>query len=570
MQRLRQYLTAIIFFLLLFAFIISLVGQRLKFVLPFELPTGLDLLPYYGLLSFIRMLAAYILALIFSLSYGMVAALKPKADKIMLPILDILQSVPILGFFPAAIFFFINVFQGSRLGVEMASIFLIFTSQAWNMTFGVYEAITTLPKDLTECSQSFNLKGWQKFRRLLMPATTPKLIYNSILSWAGGWYFLIASEIIAVGPINFKLPGLGSFLFTTSMKGEISKTFAGLLFLIAIIVFMDIVIWRPLSVWSQKFKYEFAAATEPLPAQHSLLLRLFSRWHLFSGLQAVGNFIAAPFQLLAEFFLLRLRSLTQNKYIKIVGRLIRTALFLILLLMLSYGVYWALKNLLTVLSQPLPAEAKQIPLAVFYSGLRLAAAYLITLLWTVPVAIKIGHSQRAARLLTPLFEIVASIPATALFPLMVLYIVTYTGSLNLVAILLILTGMQWYLLFNLIAGTNAIPHDLKEAAKIYNIKGWMYWRRLVLPAIFPSLITGSVTAWGGGWNALIIAEYFSFAGKTFSTFGIGALLDKATYQEGNAQMILLSLLAMVFTIVFLNRLLWRRLYEAAQERFKIE
>lgn len=570
MPRLRQYLTGIIFFLLLFALIISLIEQRLRFPLPFELPTGLNQLPYYGLLSFNRMLLAYILALLFSVTYGMVAAIKPKADKIMLPILDILQSVPILGFFPAAIFFFINVFKGGRLGVEMASIFLIFTSQAWNMTFGVYEAITTMPKDLVECSASFNLRGWQKFWRLLMPAATPKLIYNSILSWAGGWYFLIASEIIAVGPINFKLPGLGSFLFTTSMKGELSKTFAGLAFLVAIIVFMDIVIWRPLSVWSQKFKYEFAAAVEVPAEQHSLLLRLFSRWHLPAQFQRFSGFLAKPFHALIELLSSAVRRGAQNRYVYLFARLLKTVFLFSFFVFLSYGTFWAVKSLVGLLAQPLPAEAKQIPLAVVYSGLRLGAAYLITLVWTVPVAVAIGHSRRAAQLLTPLFEILASIPATALFPLMVLYIVKYTGSLNLVAVLLILTGMQWYLLFNLIAGTNSIPNDLKEAARIYQLKGWSYWRRLVLPAIFPSLITGSVTAWGGGWNALIIAEYFSFAGKTFSTFGIGALLDKATYQEGSSQMILLSLLAMVFSIIFLNRFLWRRLYEAAQERFKIE
>lgn len=570
MQRARQYLTAIIFFLLLFAFIVSLIEQRLRFALPFELPTGLDLLPYYAFLSFSRMLAAYILALIFSLSYGMTAALKPKADKVMLPILDILQSIPVLGFFPAAIFFFINIFGGSRLGVEMASVFLIFTSQAWNMTFGVYEAITTLPKDLIECSSVFNVKGWLKFWRLLLPAATPKLIYNSILSWAGGWYFLIASEIIAVGPINFKLPGLGSFLFTTSMKGELSKTFVGLALLIAVIVFMDVVIWRPLSVWSQKFKYEFAAGAELAAVQHSLLLRLFSRWHLARPLQQVSSLIAKPLQVITGVVGLLVRKSAANVVIKRVARLVKAAFLLLLFLLLSYGLFLALKTFLQLFTKPLPTQAKQIPLAVFYSSLRLAAAYLITLVWTVPVAVVIGHSRRAAQLLTPLFEVLASIPATALFPLMVLYIVRYTGSLNLVAILLILTGMQWYLLFNLIAGISTIPNDLKEAAKIYGLKGWHYWRRLVLPAIFPSLITGSVTAWGGGWNALIIAEYFSFAGKTYSSFGIGALLDKATYQQGNTQMILLTLLAMVFTIIFLNRVLWRRLYGAAQERFKIE
>lgn len=573
-DKIRQYASTTIFAVLLFGALYVLLGQRLHFPGAPDLPTEVSNLPAYAFYSFLRMLAAYILALVFSIAYGMTAALRKGADRIMMPILDILQSVPVLGFFPAAVFFFITLFRGNQVGVEMASVFLIFTSQAWNMTFGVYESLTTIPKDVREAAGVYGLTGAERFRRLLLPACSAKLVYNSILSWAGGWYFLIATEIIAIGPVNFQLRGLGSFLVQTSQKGQIGLTFLGLGVLVFIIILMDVFLWRPLTVWSQKFRYEFAAPTTQPHYQRSILLRLFLRFRAWGPLRrtvaAGAAVIKKPFFALGDRISEGVRALARRKSVVGFWAVGRRATQAFLAVALIYLTYLAVVALIGVFSKPAPPDAVMIPAAIAVSFLRLALAYVIALAWTIPVAVKIGHSPKAASLLTPVFEVVASIPATALFPLMVLFIVKYTGSLDLAAIILILTGMQWYLLFNLIAGTSAIPHDLKEVAGIHQLRGWLYWRRVVLPALFPSIVTGSITAWGGGWNALIIAEYFKFGGRTFSTFGIGSLLDRATFETGNAQLMLLALVGMVVVIVSINRLFWRRLYTIASRRYTIE
>ncbi|MDP1808348.1 MAG: ABC transporter permease subunit [Actinomycetota bacterium] len=573
-DKIKQYASTAIFIILLFGALFVVLQKQLHFGGVADLPTEVSNLPAYAFYSFSRMLAAYILAFIFSIVYGMTAALKRRADKVMLPILDVLQSVPVLGFFPAAVFFFVNLMNGSRIGVEMASVFLIFTSQAWNMTFGVYESLTTMPKDVRDAGNVYRLNGVERFKRLLMPACTSKLVYNSILSWAGGWYFLVATEIITIGSVNLRLPGLGSFLMRTAQRGETGLTLLGLAVLIFIIVVMDVMLWRPLTVWSQKFRYEFAAAVVTQRYHRSILLRLFLR---VRSLKPVSRTFHGAFMLFKSPGAL-IAGLTASVTGSIRGNIVfRTArpygrrfFWTVFAILFAYLIYLAARALVSVFSTPIPAQAYQIPGALAASGLRLLVAYIIALAWTIPVAVKIGHSPRAARVLTPVFEIVASVPATAIFPLMAVFIVTYTGSLNLVAVLLVLTGMQWYLLFNLLAGVTAIPNDMKEVAKIHQLRGWLYWRRVVLPAIFPSIVTGSVTAWGGGWNALIIAEYFKFQGKTFSVFGIGAFLDKAMFSTGNSQLIVLALVAMVGVIAIINRFFWRRLYNEAARRFTIE
>lgn len=572
-DKIRQYASTVIFIILLFAALFVMLQKQLHFGGVVDLPTEVSNLPAYAFYSFSRMLAAYVLAFIFSIAYGMTAALKRGADKIMLPILDILQSVPVLGFFPAAVFFFVNLMNGSRVGVEMAAIFLIFTSQAWNMTFGVYESLTTIPKDVRDAGNVYRLAGIERFKRLLMPSCTSKLVYNSILSWAGGWYFLVACEIITIGSVNLRLPGLGSFLLQTSQRGEIGLTLLGLAVLIFIIVVMDVMLWRPLTVWSQKFRYEFAAAAGR-QYHRSILLRLFLRVISFGLVKKTlhGAFLVLkiPGALVGGLTAGVARGVKRNPVFGAVRPSARRFFWTAFAIFFAYLIFLAASALVGVLSRPIPVEAYQIPGALAASGARLAVAYVIALAWTIPVAVKIGHSPRAARLMTPVFEIVASVPATALFPLMAFYVVTYTGSSDLVAILLVLTGMQWYLLFNLLAGVSAIPNDMKEVAKLHQVKRWLYWRRIVLPAIFPSIITGSITAWGGGWNALIIAEYFKFRGRTFSVFGIGSFLDRATYETGDTQLMLLALVGMVGVIFTINRFFWRRLYNEAAKRFTIE
>ncbi len=548
---------------LILAALIYVLGKQVTF--PGE-AIGLDThpskLPAYALSSLFRMFLAYILSFVFSLLYGYFAATRPKAEGPMLALLDVLQSVPILGFFPVAVLFFVNLFHGSRLGIEVASIFLIFTSMSWNMAFSIYESFKTVPKDLTEAAGALGLRGWQRFSKALFPICIPRLIYSSMISWSGGWYFLIAAEIIAIGPVKHDLPGLGSFLIQSTESGEIGKTMMALLVLIGIVIFFSLFVWRPLAVWGEKFRYDFVASKAP---SHSFALQ----WYRKIQLAARVSVLFSPLGLMIASLLRPLLQIRSKESTNL-GRLFLKTLGFLLASAVAYGMMKSGLLIIEALSRPFPAEAFLIPMAILTSFLRLTLAYLIALAWTLPVAYWIGHSPRALRIITPIAEIGAAIPAPALFPFFILFAIHAVGGMNTAAILLILSGMQWYLLFNLIGGVQNIPLDLKEGASALGLSGLHYWKRLYLPAIFPSLITGSITAWGGGWNALIVSEYIVYRHEVHSVVGIGAMLDRAIYESGDEQMILLTLLAMILTITCLNRFFWRRVYLYAIGRFKLE
>jgi NitT/TauT family transport system permease protein len=343
---------------------------------------------------------------------------------------------------------------------------------------------------------------------------------------------------------------------------------AGLFVLLAIIVLMDAIVWQPLSVWAEKFRYEFAASSEPMRSLGML-----------DALSAVGPAITRMMRaLLRPLFRAIRRALRStppfnpaaHPGIARAAKYARIAALMGFIGLLLYAVADGMIALTRTLLEPWPAISKLIPAATAYSIVRLLVAYLISLAWTVPCAIAASESQRFARRLTPIAEIIGSIPATALFPLIVVFVIRVTGGMNLASILLILTGMQWYLLFNLLAGVSQIPTDLKEAARAFGLSRMATWRKLTIPSMIPSLLTGSITAWGGGWNALILSEYFEYRGRTYQVFGLGALLDDATYHADSGVMILLTLLSMVLVVVLLNRLVWRRFYDVATERYKID
>lgn len=545
------------------------------------MPVGARRLPVYALFSFMRMLAAYVFALVFSLVYGYLAATRQRLQRVMLPLLDVMQSVPVLGFFPAAVYFFVSLFRGSRLGIEAASVFLIFTSQVWNMTFGVYESLTTIPADLLMASRAYGLDGPLRLRTLILPACVTKLVYNSMLSWAGGWYFLIACEIIALGPVNVTLPGLGSFLIGAAESGDFPMLVWGLTTLVFLIWLLDYAAWRPLGVYAERFKYEYGGGA---PSGRSAIggFRGWRRWPF----NVIGRALAVLFYKVM-FRVFGFGAGLSRAIASVGGRVAgaggpgdgheaaaRPARVRILqatgLLIAAAVAGRVLYLFWSAIKPPWPPEASSIPLALAASTLRLAAAYLISLAWTLPVALWIGRNEKVYARLMPVFQVVASVPATALFPFIILLIVRTTGSMGVASVILVLTGMQWYLLFNLVGAVRAIPVDLLSAARAYGITGWLYVRSVLVPALFPSLVTGSITAWGGGWNALIVSEYVVYAGRTFESFGIGALLDRATYVTGSLQMIWLSLAAMVTLVVTSNRLLWRPLYDYAARRYRIE
>ena len=524
------------------------------------LDLSLKYLPFYALASVTRMIAAIILSIIIALLTGYLAAVNPHWRKLVLPAADVLQSVPVLGFFPAAFFLFIRLFGSTypAIGVEMAAIFLIITSALWNMIYAIYESITTIPEDLKLASRQFGLRGYSQWTRLVLPAVMPKLAYNSMVSWANGWYFLIASEIIVLGNIHYQLPGLGSYLAQTMSSGDYSNAVFGLLTLVVIIVGFHLVVWGPLNELSNRFIYD----TADVPRQEvhgrgrfrfymarSRILHLFWVGALQPVIRRMVTFIS---------FILDRQNSRSNSIL----------LWVTMALLAGFvirGFYYSVPDL----TQPSPLM-REIPSALLLSFLRILAAYALAVAWTLPLAMWIGRNERISRRVMPVIEVVMSIPATAFFPLIVLTIVRLGGGMNLASILLVTTGMQWYLLFNLIAGIRAIPEDLAQIASSLGLNGWTRWKRFILPAIFPSLITGSITAIGGGWNALVLSEYVTAEGQLYRVNGIGALLAQGTWEgEGSLPLIVLSISAMVLFILIVNTLVWQPAYRLAERRFAL-
>ncbi|GER83865.1 ABC transporter permease [Thermogemmatispora aurantia] len=528
-------------------------------------------LPLYAGYSLLRMLLAYGLALLFTLLYGHVAATNRQAERVLIPLLDLLQSIPILSFLPAVVLALVAAFPQSNIGLELASILLIFTSQAWNMTFSFYHSVLTLPRDLVDVCRLLRLRPWQRFLKLELAASIIGLVWNSMMSWAGGWFFLMASEQFSLGNRSFQLPGLGSYLQLAANRGDPRALTLGLLTLIGLIVFLDTCLWRPLVAWAERFKLEEQAETTP---PHSLVLDLL---RASPALHWLRQHLGTPlWEALAQ-LLTRLQppegrptltsGLERAHHERSRSWLQRGGTILILgwLGLLAIGICWQGGQLL--LHVP-PATWGRLVLAAGATWLRTLAALAIGTLWTIPVGVAIGLSPRWSRRLQPLVQIVASIPATALFPVLLVLLMALPGSLSLAAILLMLLGTQWYVLFNVIAGAMAIPRDLLEAAALFGVTGWRRWRTVILPAIFPYLVTGLITASGGAWNASIVSELVQFHGETLRTFGLGAEIAAAA-GAGNYPVLLAGTLLMAALVVLLNRLVWRRLYHLAERRYRL-
>jgi NitT/TauT family transport system permease protein len=543
------------------------VGARLAVHAPAvmkgpEISLGFGALPWYSLLSTARMFAAYVLSLAFSLGYGYLAARSRTAEKVLLPLLDVLQSVPILSFLPVVLLGLTAVLP-QKLAVELATVILIFTSQAWNLTFSFYQSVTTVPLELREAASVFRLKGWLRLRTLELPFAALGLVWNSMMSWAGGWFFLMAAEIFHVGARDFRLPGLGSYLQVAANRGDTRAVLAGLGALVAVIVLLDQLVWRPLLAWSDRFKLDTVSTSEP---PRSWCFDLMRRSWLLErfGSQVCQKWNERLDQLRAQ------REATvgpERVDVKSSGRLPKTLTIFAVFLGVA-AVYGAFRALWLLAELPLEGWTR-IALGTLATFARVSAALLLTLAWTVPVGVAIGTNRRLAEFLQPLVQVVASIPATAAFPVLLLGLLRVPGGLNTVSVLLMLMGTQWYLLFNVIAGAAAIPQDLRDTTDMLRLSRWQRWRTLLLPALFPYLITGSITASGGAWNASIVAEHVEFAGETHATVGVGALVASAT-GEANYPLLVGATGALVMTVVLINRRVWRRLYCVAEERYRME
>jgi len=517
-------------------------------------------LPKYALYSVMRIAAAYFLSLAFTLAYGYLAAHNAKAERLLIPLLDTLQSIPVLSFLPGVMVAMAALFPTRQLGLELGSILLIFTGQVWNMTFSVYSSMKSVPREMHEAAEVYRLNWWQSLTQLELPYAAIGLVWNSMMSVAGGWFFLMACEMFVLGNRDLRLPGLGSYLQTAASAGNTRAILWGLVVLVTVIVLTDQLVWRPIIAWAEKFKFEQVEATE-IP--RSPVLELLRRSKLLSLAARVS------FRPLREALNLYFAAKHQPSQGKGAAAQVTKWIARALTLGAVLGVLYAMGKMGVMLVSVSRPELGGILWGAGATFLRVEFTILLATLWTLPVGVFVGLRPRLSAIAQPIAQIAASVPATALFPIILLALIRIGGGLGVGSIVLLLLGTQWYILFNVIAGAMALPTDLKEVCDVFRLSTVERWRRLLLPGIFPFLITGLVTASGGAWNASIVAEYFRFQGHTFSTTGLGAVISHAT-DTGNFSVLLAATVVMAAMVVTVNRLVWRRLYALASTKFKLE
>jgi NitT/TauT family transport system permease protein len=516
-------------------------------------------LPEYTFFSLCRGLVAYVLSLGFTLVYGYWAAKDRRASHVLIPLLDILQSIPVLGFLPGVLLALSAAFPHSNVGLELASVIMIFTGQVWNMTFSYYHSLRSVPADQCEAATVYRFSWWQRLKWVELPFATMGLVWNSMMSMAGGWFFLTISESFQLGEQDFRLPGVGSYMSVAVERGDVPAMLWAVLAMVLMIVLLDQLLWRPVVVWAQKFRVEEGGAgpqmtswflnwlrrSRLVAAARSLLARLWPERHSLVRVQRPAR-EADPARGAAW------------------AGLISLAALLALLGLLAYGA-WHLALLLVRL--PLAEWGQTLAAAGATLGRVLASTALGTL-WALPAGLAIGLSPRLARLLQPAVQVAASFPAPMLFPLVILALRALGVTLDWGSILLMLLGTQWYILFNVTAGAMAIPADLREAAKSYRLSRWQRFRVLYFPGVFPYLVTGWVTAAGGAWNASIVAELVTFRGESLVAWGLGAQITQAAAGKHFA-VLAASVLVMAAVVVAFNQLVWRRLYRLAEVRFSL-
>ncbi len=526
-----------------------------------EISLAPSALPLYTLLSLSRGLVAYACSLGFTLVYGYWAAKDRVAERVLVPMLDILQSIPVLGFMPGAVLGLVAVFPHSNMGLELAAVLMIFTGQAWNMTFSYYHSLRSIPADLREVAEVYPLGWWRRLRRLELPCATMGLVWNSMMSMAGGWFFLMVSESFVLGDKDFRLPGIGSYMSVAVARGDVPAMLAAVVAMVAMIVTLDQLLWRPVVVWAQRFRVEESAAEGAI---QSWFLEALRRSLVVRGARARLRRAVAAVTRRAS----RLRPATQPAGVdgppRSTGRIAARVVFVALIGSLSLGA-WRLGGLVL----ELPARAwGEIGSASLFTLARVLAATTIGTLWAVPVGLAIGLSPRVSSWSQPIVQVVASFPAPMLFPMAIAVLTAAGIGLGWGSVVLMLLGTQWYVLFNVIAGAMAIPSDLREVAASFGLSRWQRARALYLPAIFPQLVTGWVTAAGGAWNASIVAEYVSFRGRTLTAHGLGAMISSAA-ERADFPRLAASLVVMALVVVLFNRLVWRRLYGVAESRFSL-
>ena len=524
-------------------------------------PVTLELarLPEYALRTTLRMFAALGASLLFTFTVATLAAKSRKAEMVIIPALDILQSVPVLGFLTFTVTFFVGLFPGRQLGIECASIFAVFTAQAWNMAFSFYQSLRTVPNDLDEVSRQFGFSAWRRFIRLDLPFATPSLVWNIMMSMSGGWFFVVASEAITVGKTTITLPGIGSWLALAISRQDMRAVATGVAAMAVVILLYDQLVFRPIVAWADKFRFEQTASQDvPRSWLYDVIRR--TRWArvAFQALAWPGKALAridwtpprlAPVRLGRE------------------GNRLVDALWIAAI---AVAVVWAVYILAHFVSLTLHwSDVWAVTKFALATLLRVLLMIVVASLIWVPIGVWIGLRPLWAERLQPVAQFLAAFPANVLFPFAVVVIVAWRLDPNIWLTPLIIVGTQWYILFNVIAGASAISTDIKEAAHIFGVHGWQWWRQVTLPAIFPSDVTGALTASGGSWNASIVAEAVSWGHQHLEAFGLGAYIAKAT-AAGDSARVALGVAVMSVFVIALNRAVWRPLYRYGERRLRLD
>ena len=524
-------------------------------------PVSLNLvhLPGYTLRTTLRMFAALFASLIFSIVIATLAAKSRRAAMVILPALDILQSVPVLGFLTFTVVFFMGIFPGRQWGLECAAVFAIFTSQVWNMTFSFYQSLRTVPQDLYDVSRQFSFSAWQRFIKVELPFGTPGLVWNMMMSMSGGWFFVVASESITVGDSTVNLPGIGSWLALAIQHKDIAAICWAVLAMVGVIVLYDVLFFRPIVAWADKFRFEQTASHKrPRSRVYDLLRSTRLVPWLLAALHGVGRWLptVGTFRLKRISFTI---SDPMHRYIDlgwtvlVVGACVTGIYQLACFIGSTLGV----EEVAHVLGLGLATLARVVVLIV-----------LASLVW-VPIGVWIGLNPRWAERLQPVAQLLAAFPANILFPFAVVTIVAFKLNPDIWLSPLMILGTQWYILFNVIAGASALPTDLLEASRVFRVRGWQWWRKVVLPGVFPYYVTGALTAAGGSWNASIVAEAVSWGSDHLYAFGLGSFIAQAT-TAGDFQRVALGIVVMSVFVVGFNSLLWRPLYRFAERRLRID
>lgn len=551
-------------FLAAFSVFYAFLAVARYWLTPVTVQAEIDLrpaaLPAYAMYSVVRIAISYAISLVFSVVYGYLAAYNARAERVMIPLLDTLQSIPVLSFLPGVMLAMVALFPRTRLGIELGSILLIFSGQAWNMAFSFYSSLKSIPREMHEVVAVYRWSPWQKLLQLELPFAAIGLVWNSMISVASAWFYLIACEMFVLGKQDFRLPGLGSYLQTAANVADTRAILWGLVVMIGIIVAMDQLFWRPVIAWAEKFKFEQVGGA-PVPRSAVLGLLRSSR-----VLPLIGRLFIGPAR--ERLSLQFAREWAHRREDPRTASATRWVSY-VMAAAVSIAIVYAVMKMSGLAASITRSELRNVLVGGGATLLRVEFTLLIAALWTVPAGVLMGLNAKLSARIQPIVQVVASVPATALFPIIILLLTRVGGGLAIGSMVLMLLGTQWYILFNVIAGAVALPTDLQEVCGVFQFTRWGRWRQLFLPGIFPYLITGLVTASGGAWNASILAEYFHLKGQTFSTTGLGATVSDAA-DKGNYPVLLIATMLMALMVLVINRFVWRRLYALASTRFTMK